>query len=163
MKKLRMINVQAAIFPNELISRPDTLYYKILSELNDIVDQAPIVNNIPEDAPAEIPRVVGSSKDNKFQINVSRNRIDLFINFTEEDADNDKNYSLFKSLTNLLCTQVSSAVGISRVGIITTSVSLDEELKEIFVDTWISSAFRILVLKTSIFANAIVSIKFIRS
>jgi hypothetical protein len=137
MKKLRMINVQAAIFPNELISRPDTLYYKILSELNDIVDQAPIVNNIPEDAPAEIPRVVGSSKDNKFQINVSRNRIDLFINFTEEDADNDKNYSLFKSLTNLLCTQVSSAVGISRVGIITTSVSLDEELKEIFVDTYL--------------------------
>lgn len=137
MNALRMINVQAAIFPNEFISRPDTLYYKVLSALNDIIDQPPAVNNMPEEVPAEIPRVMGSSKDNRFQLNVARNRLDLFINFTQDEEDNENNYSLFKSLTNSLCSQVSSTLPISRIGIITTSVSLDDDLKNMFVDSYL--------------------------
>lgn len=137
MNALKMINVQAAIFPTEFISRPDTLYYKILSSLNDIIDQPPVVNNMPEEVPAEIPRVIGSSKDNKFQLNVARNRLDLFINFTQDEEDNENNYSLFKSLTNSLCLHISSLLAISRIGIITTSVSLDENLKSMFVDKYL--------------------------
>nr|WP_015060190.1 hypothetical protein [Rahnella sp. WMR42]CAZ68142.1 hypothetical protein [Rahnella sp. WMR42] len=137
MNSLKMINVQAAVFTNDYISRPDTLYYKVLSSINEIIDLPPVINNIPEEVPVEIPRVMGSSKDNKYQLNIARNRIDLFINFIEDEADNENNYSLFKSLTNSLCSQVSSILGINRIGIITTSVSLDDNLKGKFVDDYL--------------------------
>ncbi|MDI9280481.1 hypothetical protein QMZ65_25045 [Pantoea sp. EABMAA-21] len=136
MKDLKTINVQAAIFTKELISRPDTLYYKLLTELDYILDQQPLINNMPDDVPAEIPRIMSTSTDNKFQFNIAKNRMDFFINFNEEDNDNESNYSLFKSITNTICTNVSAAIGVNRIGIITTTISKSDELKENFMNSY---------------------------
>lgn len=52
----------------------------IRHEMGDVLDGAPTILPIPEDAPLGIPRVIYPSKDNKFVCNVAVNRFDFIYN-----------------------------------------------------------------------------------
>lgn len=144
---MKMVNIQAALFTIDKIARPDTLYYKLLSEVNDIIDKPPLINNMPEEAPAEIPRIIAASKDDKYRINISKNRIDFFMNINNDEGSSEPSYSLFKSLTNSLCSQISFAHGISRIGIVSTSIGNDSKLKDVFIDKYLKELIRIVFLR----------------
>ncbi len=153
MQAMKMVNIQAALFTIEKIARPDTLYYKLLSEVNDIIDKPPLINNMSEEAPAEIPRVIAVSKDEKYRINISKNRIDFFININGDEGSSESSYSLFKSLTNSLCSQISFMHGISRIGIVSTSIGHDDKLKDIFIDEYLKRVDKDSLLEAEYMTN----------
>lgn len=80
MKKEELLTLQIALFFNDIVYRPDELFYKVNKQLGDIIDTMPTTMNPPVNAPADIPVVQSNSKNGEYGINVSRNRMDLFIN-----------------------------------------------------------------------------------
>lgn len=77
---MKLISMQVALFTIDLISRPDLLFNNINGRLGNIFDSMPMILDLPLDVPAEIPVVQAKSSNDVFAMNVSRKRIDLFIN-----------------------------------------------------------------------------------
>lgn len=79
MSNEKLIQLQFALFFANLDNRPDKFINKIDDAL-DVFDQMPTIVQIPDDAPAEIPRVTMQSSNGLFICNISQNRIDLIMN-----------------------------------------------------------------------------------
>lgn len=78
---MKLLSVQTAIFSKETISRPDLLFNEVNESMGGIINEMPTILNLPPDIPAEIPVVQAKSKDGLVNMNVSRSRIDLIINY----------------------------------------------------------------------------------
>lgn len=132
MTSVRIINTQIAIFTRNLIERPDTLYYKLLSLTGDFIESPPSFNNLPQEIPADVPRVFSSTKNQDIQFNVSLNRVDLFLNYLEgcNEPNEERRIS---ELAKKLCSHMSKITGISRLGVITTAISTEEKFKNDFI------------------------------
>lgn len=82
---MKLLSIQMAIFSDSSIERPDLLFSEVNEKLGGLVNDMPTILNLPPDVPAEIPVVQARSIDGRININVSRSRIDLIINFIFED------------------------------------------------------------------------------
>lgn len=115
--KVVTISTQIALFFETAISRPDTFYNTINSDIGEIIDSMPQTLPLPPEAPAEIPRVIGNSSFGQYNLNVSINRVDLIRNYSPgEDvihATND-----FKRICNNLIISAMQLQKIIRVGVV---------------------------------------------
>ena len=75
---MRLLSLQVALFVDGVIERPDLLMPQINVEFNNMFNDMPNVIKLPPEAPAEIPIVQMFSVDQKYRLNISRNRIDFF-------------------------------------------------------------------------------------
>ena len=84
MKQLKLLQLQLALFFEDIEMRPD----RFVSEISDnIFDQMPIILPVPQDAPAEIPVVMLNSSDGKYSCNIARSRIDFVLNNMNSNND----------------------------------------------------------------------------
>ena len=121
---MKLLSVQMAIFSEDIISRPDLLFDEVNKSVGNIIDDMPNIINLPPEAPAEIPIVQSNSKDGHFKINVSRSRIDLFLNFGI--GNNNTPQETLTSEENILekfYQSVLSIIAVNRAGLIITMFS----------------------------------------
>ena len=75
-----ILTTQIALFPNRVIERPDLVYEEIKKAEHGLFNALPNIVDIPINSPTDIPLVQAKSLDNIYSLNVSRGRIDFFIN-----------------------------------------------------------------------------------
>lgn len=115
---LQVTNIQVALFsPGIDLSDKLALAQKVKQETGTLFDGESIVLPIPNDAPAEIPRIVLRNKNNQVSLNISLNKIDFFVKPKEGSSliNSSKEVNkIYKSLLDTLY-KVSPLV-IHRVG-----------------------------------------------
>lgn len=72
------VNLQVAVFFNNIVSRPDQLGNRMNAQMGNLFDAIPNTINLPPDVPDEIPLMQMSSTTSGNRLNISRGRIDLF-------------------------------------------------------------------------------------
>lgn len=120
---MRLLSLQVALFVDGVIDRPDRLMPQINSEFNNLFNDMPNIIKLPMEAPAEIPIVQMSSLDQKYRLNISRNRLDFFYTAPVPVVDSTPLY--LQVLSPLIAQFYQYIIGnqklpISRVGFITT-------------------------------------------
>jgi hypothetical protein len=85
---MKILKIQTALFTKNLNISDDYAKSEILIEIKKdiaaIFDGNPNIIPIPNDAPAEIPRIILNSKNSSYSCNISLNRTDVFLNKQEE-------------------------------------------------------------------------------
>lgn len=118
---MKLISVQIALFSQETISRPDLVMNDINQKENGIFDDIPTIINLPPDILAEIPIAQIKSKTGMYNLNVSRNRVDLIVN--ADFSNNNSPFEIFKSYKPIIdkfYKAVNAAMAVIRIGIIMT-------------------------------------------
>jgi hypothetical protein len=78
--KLDITNIQVALFsPGIDLSDKLALAQNIKKETGSLFNGESIVLPIPNDAPAEIPRIVLKNKNGQISLNISSNKVDIFL------------------------------------------------------------------------------------
>lgn len=114
---MKLLSIQMPIFSEETISRPDLLFNEVNEKMGGIVNGMPTILNLPPEAPVEIPVVQAKSTNGLINVNVSRSRIDLIINYVFEselsplDALNSRKDLIQKYYKGVLNTITSNRVG----------------------------------------------------
>jgi len=130
-RKLLISSMQAAIFCSELlISNKEEFIYHVVQETNDFLKGEPTIFPIPDDAPAEIPRIILKSKTYPYSCNFCKNRFDFF--YKEQGKPNKTFEEVFPDFRNILdrlatYIKISLNIKIIRLGFIPNFVI---ELKE---------------------------------
>lgn len=130
---MKLISTQIALFTKDLIERPDLVMNNINEGLNGIMDSMPNIQNLPIDL-LDIPLAQINSKDNKFALNVARNRVDLFVNSDfHDDKTPNESFKLNEDIIKKYCKTVKNNNDILRVGVIFTLFKLTaENIQEIY-------------------------------
>ena len=132
---MQLKSIQFAVFTNELIQRPDLLFQSVNSKLNSIIDDMPMIVNLPANIQADLPIVQANSIDKRFAMNVSRTRVDFFINCDETDS-NSTPASVFKTNRELFRKYFKAVLeeqSIVRVGLVITMFKpITENVKSIY-------------------------------
>ena len=120
---MRLLSLQVALFVDGVIDRPDLLMPQINAEFNNMFNDMPNVIKLPPEAPAEIPIVQMFSIDQKYHLNISRSRVDLFYTAQAPLVDSTPLY--LQTLSPLIAQFYNYIVEnrkipINRVGFITT-------------------------------------------
>lgn len=120
---MRLLSLQVALFVDGVIDRPDLLMPQINAEFNNMFNDMPNVIKLPPEAPAEIPIVQMFSIDQKYHLNISRSRVDLFYTAQAPLVDSTPLY--LQTLSPLIAQFYNYIVEnrkipINRIGFITT-------------------------------------------
>jgi len=115
---LQVTNIQVALFsPGIDLSDKLALAQKVKQGTGTLFDGESIVLPIPNDAPAEIPRIVLRNKNNQISLNLSLNKIDFFIKPKSNNSltnSSDEANKIYKSFLETL--YKDSSLVIHRVG-----------------------------------------------
>ena len=118
---MKLLSLQMAIFAEDTITRPDTLFNEVNENMGGIVDDMPTILNLPPELPAELPIVQAKSTDGRLKINVSRSRIDLIIQFSFESEQSPLDtFNSQKNLIQKFYKGVLNAITVIRTGLIMT-------------------------------------------
>jgi hypothetical protein len=83
---IRIISAQLVIYSTGIVI---TNKLKVANAINDnlscLFDSDPIILPLPEDAPPEFPRIQMFSKDKRYSLSITSNRIDFIFQYKEED------------------------------------------------------------------------------
>jgi len=83
---IKPISTQLVIFsPGIVIANKLKVANAINDNLSSLFDSDPVMLPLPEDAPAELPRIRMSSKDKRYSLSIALNRIDFVFQYKEED------------------------------------------------------------------------------
>jgi hypothetical protein len=131
---MKLLSVQMAIFSESTIERPDLLFNEVNEKLGGLVDDMPTILNLPRDIPIEVPVVQARSIDGLTNINVSRSRIDLIINYVFEDNRSPiEALNSRKDIVQKFYKGVLKAITANRTGfIITTFEPQANNVKSVF-------------------------------
>ena len=121
MIKMKLLSIQMAIFSEENINRPDLLFNEVNEKMGGIVNGMPTIINLPPDVPADIPVVQARSNSGLVNVNVSRSRIDLIINFVyEHESAPFETYNTQKEVIKSFYKGVLSSITANRIGFVLT-------------------------------------------
>ncbi len=88
MLDFRVYKFLAAVFTPELsISNPLKIANNVVDLLGEYVGIEPSILPIPKDAPSEIPRIIFSSPDKKWSLNISKERTNLYYNISPTSSE----------------------------------------------------------------------------
>ena len=141
---MEIFSVQIALFPKDLIRRPDQYYNDINLKMNGIFDAIPIVMSVPENAPPEFPIVQMFSSDGVYKANIARGRIDLFY-LPQNSATNTNSATAIKatSIFKQFYESILSFTKIYRVGCVFSSFKEDNRAIETLAERYfIGNDFR---------------------
>lgn len=118
MKKIiGTISTQLAIFLDSNIIRPDTLYNRLNEDLGEIIDAMPQTIPLPAEAPADIPRVIGTSSFGTYVLNVSLNRVDIVKNYNPAN-DMESEVNEFLRTSKNLIISILQTHKVNRLGLV---------------------------------------------
>ncbi len=118
---MKLLNIQIALFSKDNISRPDLVLNQINESMNKIFDEMPMIMDLPEGMPTNIPIAQVASKSKEYALSVARGRVDYYINpklFKEESITPEEAYNNYKDLIEMYCKTVNKSIDIIRIGII---------------------------------------------
>lgn len=149
---MKLLSLQFAIFSSDPITRPDVLYGEVNNKLGSIINDMPTILNIPSEIPADVPLVQAKSLDGNYAINVSRSRIDLFINFKYADESSPQDaFASKKDILTKYHQAVTESISAYRTGLILTlfepqtnnvKAVFDKYISEKYVSKYIEAAIR---------------------
>ena len=91
----------AAVFtPEFTISSSLKVANSVVDLLGELVGEEPTILPIPKEAPAELPRIVFSSPEKKWTLNISPERTNLFFNISPTSTKEEINIDEFSSITS---------------------------------------------------------------
>lgn len=125
---MKLLSIQIAMFSVETILRPDLLKDEINNKIGGKLDGMPTILNLPQDAPAEIPIVQVRSLNNFYELHVSRNRVDFFIN--PDFNINNEPYDVFKQYKYIIEKFYKTVLNSTKVNRAGTIFTLFEPLKD---------------------------------
>lgn len=122
------MQVHLAIFFQNEINRPDKLIGIIAANLGNLFDEMPTILPIPENILGDIPIVHLKSKDEIYQCQISKKRLDFFFKPIKEIVDfssisselNDISINLFNAVSTI------DTDNITRIGFIITYLVRDK-------------------------------------
>ncbi|MFE3973273.1 MULTISPECIES: hypothetical protein [unclassified Peribacillus] len=118
MSKEKLIQLQFALFFEEMDNRPDKFINKIDEALDGVFDQMPTILPIPADAPPEIPSVTMQSSNGLYVCNIAKNRIDFVMNCINSGDSASVIFENFISKIRLFSNVVFGSKNIIRFGFI---------------------------------------------
>ncbi len=89
-KNFQVFSYQIALFTPSLNFSPNKIHIALAGKYGEILNGDPVLWPIPEDAPKEIPRIILSSKDEKFKLEIANSRINLFRHRIKDENDEIK-------------------------------------------------------------------------
>lgn len=136
-----VVNLQVALFFNSIIDRPDQLGHRVNARMGNIFDGIPNSVNLPPDVPADIPLMQMCSTTSGNRLNVSRGRIDLFINANPTAKTSlDSFISEQEELVYLFFSAIQEEnFTKNRLGLILTAFDEDESPIDYISDKYLSS------------------------
>jgi len=79
--------IQLVLFsPGIVITNKPKLVSNINDALQGLFDGDLAILPIPDDAPAEIPRIILKSNDEKYTLQITTKRVNFFYNYRPEDS-----------------------------------------------------------------------------
>ncbi|WP_415906559.1 hypothetical protein ACMXYX_04920 [Neptuniibacter sp. QD72_48] len=84
----RIIGLQFAFFLRDIVNRPDQEFGDLNAQLMNVFDGMPQILPIPPELPAEVPVIMLRSENSIYSCNISRSRIDFFLNRKNDDVSN---------------------------------------------------------------------------
>jgi hypothetical protein len=119
-------SIQTALFIKEFDVDKANIYNfpNEIKSYSSIFDGDPFFTNVPSDAPKDIPRLILKSKDDRYNCNISLNRVDLFQNNLKKDLSLEEQKEAIKSIFNFL---EKKKITINRVGFIGNFLTIIEE------------------------------------
>jgi len=87
----------------------------INGDLPDLFDGDPVILPIPEEAPAEIPRIQMNSKDGRYNLSISKSRLDFIFRYRRDERERlfpipglfEKFLTLFQYFKEIIHTQIT--------------------------------------------------------
>lgn len=96
-------NIQVALFsPGIDLSDKLALAQQIKKETGSLFNGESIVLPVPNDAPAEIPRIILKNKNGKISLNISSNKVDIFLKPSTEISIEQSANEIEKTFEKLL-------------------------------------------------------------
>lgn len=125
---MKLLSMQFALFTSEKIERPDLLKDEINDKIGKKLNGMPTILDLPQDIPPEIPVVQIKSSDNIFALNVSRSRVDFFINppYGSGNLPHDT-FKEYRTVIDKYFKVVYNSTKVNRVGVIFTLFEPEQE------------------------------------
>lgn len=123
--------MQVVLFGQVVLGKKVQVAAELSNQLADLFDEEPILLPVPDDVPAEIPRIILRSKDGKHSSNISFNRAEFV--YTEKDKLSRELQGIreefLTSIGNFAKVLIKSRVivKVSRLGSITELVTFTED------------------------------------
>lgn len=123
--------MQVVLFGQVVLGKKVQVAAELSNQLADLFDEEPILLPVPDDAPAEIPRIILRSKDGKHSSNINLNGVGFV--YTEKDKLSRKLQGIreefLTSVGNFTKVLIKSRVivKVSRLGSITELVAFTED------------------------------------
>lgn len=115
---IHVMNFQLAVFFKQQLTRPDQFFSYINDAIGNLFDRMPQIIPLPEEVPAEIPRVTVSSMSGTYVLNVSLNRIDFTLNVADSQFKESESISDFIIKSKLIIKNLPQDNDIVRLGMI---------------------------------------------
>lgn len=151
---MKLISCQVALFAMDKIKRPDLLLNEINAKLSNLFDDMPMILNLPEDIPDEIPVVQAKSNNGKYVLNITRKRIDFIVNVEYQQEDNP--IEVCKKMEGMIekyYYSVFNSIDIIRVGMVHTLFEENENNTKIIFDNYLKKAYPLGCSEVSIRTN----------
>ena len=125
---MKLLSMQFALFTSEKIDRPDLLKDEINNAIGGKLNGMPTILNIPQELSLEVPIVQIKSVDNILALNVSRNRVDFFVNphYNNNTLPIDT-LKQYRPIIDKYFKVVFNSTKINRVGIVFTLFKPEQE------------------------------------
>lgn len=139
---MKLISCQVALFAMEKIKRPDLLLNEINAKLSNIFDAMPMILNLPEDIPDEIPVVQAKSNNGKYILNITRKRVDFIVNIEYQQEGNP--IDVCKKMEGMIeryYYSVLNSIDIIRVGMVHTLFEENENNTKVIFDNYLKKAY----------------------
>ena len=137
------VSFQIAFFFLDPVARPDQLGLRINARLNNMFDRIPKINDLPMDAPRDIPVVQMTSSTTDSRCNISRGRTDFFIN---PEVLSKKSLAKFITENERLIFDFIEAVfdegiAVNRVGLVLSAFEKKEDASEYVIEKYFFNRF----------------------
>lgn len=129
--KIIGLNIQTAFFaPGLVLSDKLIQSSEIIKETGSLFNGDPIILPIPNDAPAEFPRMILKSKDERYILEIKSSRIDFIVKDEKSDKS-QKNYAtlFIKDYQNKLQSVSSAIMSIFKAKIVRLGYVLSLQFK----------------------------------
>lgn len=86
--KTQLITLQFALFFKDIVQRPDIEFRDINENMFNIFDAIPQIIPLPKELPPDVPMIIHRSENNEYVCNISRVRIDVIVQRTNQEKAN---------------------------------------------------------------------------
>lgn len=113
-----IVSLQFVFFFKDIIDRPDIIFSDLNLRMANTFDAMPVMTPLPAELPPEIPMIYHRSESNEFACNISKSRLDFFVQKISDKKSNENLLSDFTIKTKTLSDYLLSKKEIVRFGMI---------------------------------------------